>query len=265
MSKRPLVSSAVETPARGISTTLDANGSMECQVFRHIGPAPRKGGIVLVADHASNLVPPDIDLGIDPALLHEHVAVDIGVEGVAERMGFPAHLACLSRLVCDLHREEDHPAVVPTISDGHPIPGNAGANIEARLERFHRPYHAALAAWLAAAEPALIVSLHSFTPALRSAPAPRPWEVALLYNHDDRAARHAIALFQQRGLTVGDNEPYSGRELNATMNRHAEAHGRPYLAIEVRQDQIMDDAGQARWAALIAEVAGRVARELETA
>ena len=43
------------------------------------------------------------------------------------------------------------------------------------------------------------------------------------------------------------------------MNRHAEAHGRPYLAIEVRQDQIADEAGQARWASMLADVAGRVA------
>lgn len=235
------------------------------QPCRRIGPEPRKGGIVLVADHASNFVPPDIDLGIDPALLDEHIAIDIGVAEVAERMGFPAHLATVSRLVCDLHREEDHPAVVPETSDGHLVPGNVGADVEARLARFHRPYHAAMEDWLTTVEPALIISLHSFTPALKSAPAPRPWEVALLYNRDDRAARHALRLFEERGLTVGDNEPYSGKQLNATMNRHAEAHGRPYLAIEVRQDQILDDGGQARWAALIADVAWRVALMLEAA
>jgi len=239
------------------------------QPWRHIGPEHQHGGIVLVADHASNWVPHDIELGIDPALMHEHIALDIGVEGVAQRMardsGIPAHLATVSRLVCDLHREEDNPAVVPQSSDGHPIPGNVGADVERRLERFHRPYHAALATWLARVEPALIISLHSFTPALRSGPAPRPWEVALLYNADDRAALHAIRLFGEQELTVGDNEPYSGKKLNATMNRHAEAHGRPYLAIEVRQDQIGTEAGQARWAGLIADVAGRVALTLEAA
>ena len=222
---------------------------------------------MLVADHASNFVPPGIDLGIDPALLHEHIAIDIGVDAVAELLArdaaIPAHLATVSRLVCDLHREEHNPAAIPEISDGHLIPGNIGIDREARLERFHRPYHRALAAWLEARDPALIISLHSFTPALRSTPSPRPWEVALLYNDDDRAARQAIRLFVERGLTVGDNEPYSGRQLNATMNRHAEAHGRPYLAIEVRQDLITSAAGQMHWAALIAEVAGRVASLLE--
>ena len=242
---------------------------MNFKSWRHVGRAPRPGGIVLVADHASNFVPPDIDLGIEPALLHDHIAIDIGVAEVAERMArrhdVTSHLATVSRLVCDLHREEDNPAVVPEMSDGHVIPGNVGADVEERLARFHRPYHHALEEWLEAAQPGLIISLHSFTPSLRSAPADRPWEVALLYNRDDRAARHAIRLFAERGLTVGDNEPYSGRQLNATMNRHAEAHGRPYLAIEVRQDQIDTEAGQDRWADLIADVAKRVALLLQAA
>jgi predicted N-formylglutamate amidohydrolase len=235
----------------------------EWQPWRHVGE-PRRGGIVVVADHASNFVPADIELGIAPELLDKHIAVDIGAEGTAERMarrqGMPAHLATVSRLVCDLHREEDNHAVVPATSDGHLIPGNIGADVEARLERFHRPYHRALAAWLDRIEPELIVSLHSFTPQLESDLASeRPWEVALLYNEQGEPARHAIRLLAERGLTVGDNEPYSGKLLNATMNRHAEAHRRPYLAIEVRQDQIADEAGQARWASMLADVAGRVA------
>lgn len=239
------------------------------QPWRHVGDRPKPAGIVLVADHASNFVPEDIDLAIDPALMHDHIAIDIGVAGVAERMArrhdVSCHLATVSRLVCDLHREEDNPAVVPEVSDGHVIPGNVGADVEERLRRFHRPYHGALESWLEAAEPCLIISLHSFTPSLRSAPAGRPWEVALLYNRDDRAARHAIKLFEEAGLNVGDNEPYSGKQLNATMNRHAEAHGRAYLAIEVRQDQIDTEAGQDRWADLIADVARRVTLLLQAA
>ncbi|MGB3379294.1 MAG: N-formylglutamate amidohydrolase, partial [Allopontixanthobacter sediminis] len=83
-----------------------------------------------------------------------------------------------------------------------------------------------------------------------------------LYNQDDRAARHAIRLFEAEGLTVGDNQPYSGRDLHATMDRHAEAKGRPYLTIEIRQDEITTDAQQARWAALVADVAERTALAL---
>lgn len=230
---------------------------------------PRFGGVLIVADHASSRVPDDIDLGIAPALLSEHIALDIGVAGVAEAMaerpGIAAFLGNVSRLVCDYNREEHAPGVVPIASDGHAIPGNQldQPGREARLTRFHAPYHTALAALLDAAPPALIVSLHSFTPRLASDPAQeRPWQVGVLYNQDDRAARIAIPLLAADGLIVGDQQPYSGKLLNATMNRHAEAEGRPYLGVEIRQDEITDAAGQARWSERLARIANTVAIEL---
>ena len=235
------------------------------EAFQVLG-TPRFGGILVVSDHASNRVPTDIDLGIDPALLEQHIAVDIGVAGVAammaQRPGIAAYLGNVSRLVCDFNRDEHGPAVCPIASDGHAIPGNAldHAGHEARLARFYRPYHEGLAALLDAMPPALILSLHSFTPALASDPAQaRPWQVGVLYNEDDRAARIAIPLLEAEGLVVGDQEPYSGRLLNATMNRHAEAEGRPYLGIEVRQDQIADPANHALWAERLARIANQVA------
>ena len=239
---------------------------MSVLAHRTVG-TPKPRGIVAVCDHASNYVPVDIALGIAPDLLEKHIAWDIGAAGVTERLarehGIAALLGEVSRLVIDLHREEDSPGLIPESSDGHLIAGNIGADREMRLERFHRPYHRAMAEWLDAADPRLILSIHSFTPELESASgAARPWDVGLLYNQDERAARPAIRLFEQRGLTVGDNEPYSGRLLNATMNRHAEAHGRPYCAIEIRNDLIADEAGQARWAALVAEVAQGVVQAL---
>jgi predicted N-formylglutamate amidohydrolase len=152
---------------------------------------------------------------------------------------------------------------VPEASDGHPIPGNVGAGREGRLNRFHRPYHTALEQWLATAQPKLILSLHSFTPRLASRDEPRPWEVGVLYNTDQRAARIAIPLLSAEGLNVGDNLPYSGRDLNYTMNRHAEAHGRPYLGIEIRQDLVQLPEDHARWAALLADITQRVALALD--
>ena len=226
---------------------------------------PRFGGVLVVADHASNRVPDDIDLGIVAELLDQHIAVVIGVGGVAERMashpGIAAFLGNVSRLVCDFNREEHLPTVVPIASDGHAIPGNAldHAGHEARLARFFRPYHAALADVLDNSPQGLILSLHSFTPRLATSDEPRPWQVGVLYNEDDRAARIAIPLLEAEGLIVGDQQPYSGKLLNATMNRHAEAEGRPYLGIEIRQDEIGDAAGQAVWAERLVRIANQVA------
>jgi len=169
-----------------------------------------------------------------PTCWTEHIAVDIGVAEVgalmAQRPGIAAFQGGVSRLVCDFNRDEHLPTVVPIASDGHAIPGNAldHAGHEARLARFFRPYH--------------------------DADEARPWQIGILYNQDDRAARQAIPALSALGLCVGDQQPYSGKLLNATMNRHGEANGISYLGIEMRQDLISDAAGVAHWCATLAPV-----------
>ncbi|ATE65603.1 N-formylglutamate amidohydrolase [Rhizorhabdus dicambivorans] len=227
-------------------------------------------GLLLIADHASNHVPGDIDLDIDPALLDQHMAIDIGVAPLGallcEALGMEGIYGGVSRLVIDLNREEDAPGLIPTESDGFAIPGNRLLDAKgrrARIERFWRPYHDGIAASVAAARPRLIVSLHSFTPRLATRPEEqRPWQVGVLYNQDDRAARPGIAALRAAGIVTGDNEPYSGKVLNATMNAHAEANGIPYLGLEVRQDLIGDEAGVAHWAQRLAPVIVEVASRL---
>ena len=61
---------------------------------------------------------------------------------------------------------------------------------------------------------------------------------------------------------MGDQEPYSGAVLNATMNRHAEANHIPYIGIEMRQDCIADATGQALFAATLRKIARKIAEEL---
>lgn len=211
------------------------------------------GRVLLLCDHASNAVPRDIDLGIDPALLDLHIAIDIGAAAVtralAAQLDAPAILASVSRLVIDLHREPDHAGLIPATSDGHRIPGNEGVDRAARIARFHAPYHRLLRDQIRRQRPALILSIHSFTPQLEQGGTPRPWAVGVLYNRDTRAARPAVEWLRGQGFVTGDNEPYSGRLLNATLNRHAEAQGIPSIAIEIRNDLIRDAAGVARWAA----------------
>ena len=226
--------------------------------------------LLLIADHAANHVPDDVVLGAAPALLDDHIAIDIGVapltRALAERLGAAAVLARFSRLVVDLNRDADEENVIPARSDGHVILGNANlsaAERGARLARFWYPYHALIDERIETLQPALLGSIHSFTPQLASRPEEeRPWQVGVLYNHDDRAARLAIPLLRERGIVTGDNEPYSGRALNATMNRHGEARGLPYLGLEVRQDLIATDHGVALWADRLGPIIGEVAAAL---
>lgn len=240
---------------------------------------PGDGGILIVGDHAANRVPMGVDLGLSDYAMAQHIAWDIGVADVARRMvdgggnrgGGPNISAILgghSRLVADLNRYADETAVIPLSSDGQEIPGNRidDAACERRLALYYHPYHAALARLITDHRPALLLSLHSFTPRLASKPQEkRPWEVGVLYNRDDRAARIAIPQLAAAGLIVGDQLPYSGKDLNATMNRHGEGTGTPYLGIEMRQDLASTADGQIRFAEILTEICNFVTQRLGAA
>ncbi len=234
---------------------------------------PGVAPVLVIADHASNAVPEGVSLGIDPALLGTHIAVDIGTEplarALAAELDAPAIIATVSRLVIDMNREPDVPGLIPGGSDGHILPGNLAlseAEKSLRVAAIHTPYHAAIEAAVESLRPELLLSLHSFTGRLATAPEQeRPWPVGLLHNRDSRAARLALPLLAARGLHVGDNQPYSGRDLNFTMNIHAEARGLPYLAIEVRNDGLADAAGVAHWCHVIADTVRQLLAALRTA
>ena len=232
--------------------------------------SPMRGGTLIVADHAGRGVPKGIDLGIGRQLFDDHIAHDIGTRAVGAKLarkdGMFAILANYSRLVVDLNRAADDPAAVPVQSDGIEVPGNRiDANAaRARIAAYHAPYHDAVARAVSEYAPSLILSLHSFTPRLRSAPdLKRPWEVGVLYNQSAVASQHAIAFLSAEGLHVGDQKPYSGRELNATMDRHAEATGTPYIGIEMRQDLVADHRGQDRFARLLRDMLRHCLAKLE--
>jgi predicted N-formylglutamate amidohydrolase len=217
--------------------------------------------LLLIADHASNRLPEGADLGVPAALMDQHVAIDIGAAPLARALsasiGCAGVLGGVSRLLIDLNREEDAAGLIPASSDGHLIPGNAALSEKqraARISAFWSPYHRHIADLILAMAPKLLISLHSFTPYLATCDKPRPWQIGILYNQDDRAARLALPLLEQAGIVAGDNLPYSGKVLNATMNRHGEANRIPYLGIEVRQDLIADDEGVARWCGRLAPI-----------
>jgi predicted N-formylglutamate amidohydrolase len=227
--------------------------------------------ILIIGDHASAVVPPGIDLGIDPDLLGTHIAVDLGVAQLASalcvRLGCGAILGAASRLVVDLNRDLDDPAVIPVTSDGKAIPGNrlTPADRQKRLNQWWHPYHDQVSQMIASHPVALMVSLHSFTPQLSTSPSEaRPWDIGILYNEDDRAARIAIPMLEAKGVCVGDQLPYSGKILNATMNRHGEANGIGYLGIEMRQDRIANSTDVAHWADMLAAIILPCAKSLSS-
>ena len=213
---------------------------------------------LITCDHATNRVPDWVgggDLGIAAQDMARHIAYDVGAAGLtralAQRLDAPAILSDFSRLVIDPNRGEDDPTLLMRIYDGTVIPTNRHADAaerERRLERLHRPYHAAYEALAAARPDRAICAIHSFTRQLRGRPR-RPWAVGVLYSHhDERLGPALIRECREAGWVTGDNEPYSGHLQGDSIDRHALAHGRPNVLIEIRNDLIEDAAGQELWA-----------------
>jgi len=225
----------------------------------HIHGEDRPGRWLVTCDHATNRVPDWVgggSLGLAAEDMARHIAYDPGAAGLAralaERLDSPAILSDFSRLVIDPNRGEDDPTLVMRLYDGTIIPANRhvdAAEIERRLDRLYRPYHAALARLAARRPDTAIVAVHSFTPCLRGR-APRPWAVGILYSHlDDRLSRALLArLAAEPGLCLGDNEPYSGHLPGDSIDRHALAPGRHNTLIELRNDLIATPEAQQAWA-----------------
>lgn len=234
---------------------------MMYQPFEIVG-ADRPERWLVTCDHASNLVPPFVNggcLGVSPEDMARHIAFDVGAAGVtralAEALDAPAILSNFSRLVIDPNRGEDDPTLVMRLYDGSIIEANRHADpedIARRLNRCYRPYHTALAGLAARRADTVIVSVHSFTPQFRGRP-PRPWHIGLLYAADTRLAAPLLArLRAEPDLCVGDNEPYGGHLPGDAIARHAIAHERPNVLIELRNDLIETPAQQLAWAARLA-------------
>ncbi|HUU66706.1 MAG TPA: N-formylglutamate amidohydrolase [Methyloceanibacter sp.] len=237
-------------------------------------------GLLILCDHAENRIPEEYGtLGLRPEDLHRHIAFDLGAAGVAARLaealGAPAVLSRFSRLLIDPNRGPDDPTLLMQLSDGLVIPGNVGLRpdeIEARIERFHRPYDQAVGraveAGIAAGKPPVIVSIHSFTQAWKG--VARPWAAAVLWDKDPRFALPLLdALRTIPDVEVGDNVPYSGQLKGDTLYRHATMRGLAHALIELRQDLIFGEEGQAEWAHHLARVvpealsAGKRLHEIE--
>lgn len=233
------------------------------EVYNESGAAP----VLLVCDHASRFIPPALaGLGLSEAEVCRHIAWDIGIaevtKGLARRLDAPAVLSRFSRLVIDPNRDVGDDTLVTAVTDGVVVPGNQGLSAAARAARiadFHAPYHAAVEQALVAAMgrptsdanplPALI-SMHSFTPVMDG--VERPWQVGILWDHDGRLPVPFMEALRARGIAVGDNQPYSGHDVQGyTLRRHAEAHDLPNVLVEVRQDLIDTHHGAAEWVGVL--------------
>jgi predicted N-formylglutamate amidohydrolase len=220
----------------------------------------------IVCDHAGRLIPRSLGcLGLSDDQLSRHIAWDIGAAGVARRLGaaLGAHtvLQRYSRLVIDCNRPLDAADSIAARSETTAIPGNQNvtpAAAEARARAVFHPYHDSIRGALdrraARGQPTVLVAMHSFTPVFMG--LARAWHAGVLYDRDARLAGAVLAALREPGdLVVGDNQPYAASvATDYSIIEHGQRRGLPYVELEIRQDLIAEEQGQAAWAARLASL-----------
>ncbi|WP_425358816.1 N-formylglutamate amidohydrolase [Aquibium carbonis] len=231
-----------------------------------VGNPGAAGPFVLICDHASNHMPHEYGtLGLPESELSRHIAWDPGAAPVsrlmAERLDAVLVESAISRLIVDCNRPLDAPDLMPAMSETTAILANRSIAADERAQRIalaHAPFHDAIEAIvmdrLAAGQPTMIVSIHSFTPVYRG--VPRPWHVGIIHDGDERLSAPMIdALAAIEGVVVGDNQPYAPADrVYYSLERHARSRELPCAMIEIRNDEIGDAAGQELWAGRLAAI-----------
>jgi predicted N-formylglutamate amidohydrolase len=215
---------------------------------------------VIVVDHAGRRIPRRLaSLGLAASELQRHIAWDIGALSVARQVAAaleaPLVAQNYSRLVIDCNRDPNVAASIPQSSEAVAIPGNIGLSedeVAARRAEIFAPYHDRITALLderaAADRPTIVVAQHTMTHIYHG--VRREMHAAVLYNRHRRFAGLVLdALRSDASLTIADNEPYFvSDETDYTIPHHGEARGLPHVEIEIRQDLVSEEAGQAEWA-----------------
>jgi predicted N-formylglutamate amidohydrolase len=217
-------------------------------------PVTRRGRasgapLVITCEHATAAMPTEYEhLGLQAGEHQAHIGWDIGAATVSEEMArqldASAILSGASRLLIDCNRDVGDAALMPRTSCGVAIPGNArvdAAERAARLARFYDPFHSAVDEALADRPGALLLSVHSFTPALHG--RERPFDVGVLFDAFHDLAGHLAAGATAAGFSVRMNEPYSGMDgLIFSARTHGRRHDVRYVELEINNRLLTTDA-----------------------
>jgi predicted N-formylglutamate amidohydrolase len=234
------------------------------------------GRVVLVCEHASNVIPPRWgDLGLTEAQRHAHIAWDPGALGLARglsaRLGAVLVHAPVSRLIYDLNRAPDMGGAMPARSEIHDIPGNAAISPAERADRtaavyvpFHDGLHALLMDRIARGLSPVVVTIHSFTPVYHG--KPRAVEFGVIHDADATLPRAILReAKRQTALRAEMNEPYSAKDdVTHTLRVHATPYGLPNAMLEIRNDLIATPATEAAMADRLAPVIAAAVAALAT-
>ena len=219
---------------------------------------------ILVCDHASNRMPESYNnLGLEPALLNEHIAWDIRALDLARAISALLHCPVVSpgfsRLLIDCNRSLDAPDLIPVKSEKYAIPGNNNLTADEkkyRIESYYLPYHQAIASLVENRTmnkiPTALIGVHTFTPVFLG--ISRPWQIGIIHDEDKRIAGPLYQeLRQLPDIVVGENEPYKPADgVYYTLSAHTQKFNLPGVMIEVRNNEVSSPSMLRKWASIIA-------------
>ena len=227
--------------------------------------------LFLLCEHAGQAIPKALNnLGLSQDHINQHIGWDIGAEAlaryVANALGSPLIIQRYSRLVIDCNRPPGSEGSIPGISDSVPVPGNVGLGQKdhnRRRQSIFDPMNDAITRMFQDHPRRAVFSIHSFTPQFQG--VLRPWDAGFLTRNDTDTAGQLMAHIGESdpSLTLGLNEPYQIDDASDWfIPRHAEARDMRHCLIEVRNDHLRDEAGIARWGALLADAIAGVMEQL---
>ena len=224
------------------------------QVINENGLSP----VVLVCEHASCHIPSVLkSLGLGEEERRAHIAWDIGAEPMARLMSAqldaPLIVQRYSRLVYDCNRPPENPSAWPEKSEDTAIFGNVDlseAQKSARVKQIYKPFHQAVHDFLDLRQrrecDPVFVTIHSFTANYHG--KFREVELGVLHDEDARLADAMLAQAPGDYITKRNN-PYGPEDgVYHTLNLHGGVRGLKNVMLEVRNDLITNEAGQAIWA-----------------
>jgi N-formylglutamate deformylase len=272
----------------------------EHEVFKRLGMASPLALLVLDSPHSGTLMPPGFAALLAPGLSAEDLRdgedcfVDALYEPAAQELGIPLLAAQFPRTFLDANRHaaDIDPALLAepwpgplhasgkaaigkalvwrTLDDGRPIHSRllSAAEVQARIEHYHAPYHAALRDLLDAAVARHGRVLHLNCHSMNAVSGAMGQEGAgcaradvVLGDRDGSTCAPAITRFVQRffescGYEVRINDPFKGVELVRAYA--APAQGRHSLQVELNKRLYLQDGPSPRPNARFATVQGQL-------
>lgn len=222
---------------------------------------PRRLRILVSCEHGGNRVPAEYAALLAAAgdVLDTHRGLDIGALEVARafgrRLGVEPFTGTITRLVVDLNRSPRNRNVFSQFTRSLSAEQRVAA-----LAKYYWPYRnaveEAVSQAVAAREPVLHVSAHSFTPVLRG--EVRNCDVGFLYDPKRRGevrfveAWHTALREENDALVLRRNYPYRGVSdaLVTYLRRRYGARGYVGLELEINQKHV----DGARWKTLVASL-----------